>query len=113
MSDLVGGGPGPESETEPQAEEPAAPDVAPHPPAEGEQPTAEHYGEPGETQPDWMPAPASEVAPGRPQGDPAPPDTARTPDTTVDGQPAAQTGTESGPAAGPSPDAGGTTLEPE
>lgn len=78
-------------------------------------------------QPDSFPPPASPVGgedahPGEPEStgthdpsapqEPTQPDEglgSETPDTTVDGQPAVQQGTETGPAPGPSPDAGGTT----
>jgi len=122
MTDLVGGGPGepdPQPEPEPVDPTPAPEGETPTPPVpdepeqgDGPAPTAADYGEPGETQPDWITPPADEVAPERPQGDPEPNvDIERTPETTVDGQPAVQQGTQSGPAAGPSPDAGGATAD--
>lgn len=51
--------------------------------------------------------------PAPPPGGVTQPLSPQTPETTIDGQPMKQDGTRSGPAAGPSPDAGFTTYEPE
>lgn len=50
-------------------------------------------------------SPAPDVPPSQPTEGLGSP----TPETTVDGEPATQQGTETGPAPGPSPDAGGAT----
>lgn len=97
---------------------PDRPDERPHDPAappSGE-PDATPPPEPESyTQPDQPDAPATPPADGIViHGDPDDPNTrgwVATPETTVDGQPAVQQGTKTGPAAGPSPDAGGTTQD--
>lgn len=108
-------------DTAPPPAEPA-PDPAPEPeqaptPGEPDQTPDEHPSQqeaPADDQPTATPAETLTADGIFIDGDPDDPKTrgyVATPEVTIDGQPAVQTGTKSGPAAGPSPDAGGTTVE--